>query len=262
MTQIKALFFDIDGTLVSFKTHSIPKSAMEAIHEAKSRGVKVFISTGRPLQIMGIVDDVMEIADGCITCNGACCFIGDKTVSQTIIPRQCAEAIVSECKRINKACFVFGTEHIALINYNEEARGVFEDQLGIKQYKGQSDLEKVLEEPILQVTPFFDAQHEAAILPNLQGCIGTRWHRAFIDVVPDSVSKATGLEHIAREMGIGIESTMAFGDGGNDKPIIQRAGIGVAMGNAWDDVKEIADYVTTSVDDDGVANAMRHFNVI
>ena len=55
---------------------------------------------------------------------------------------------------------------------------------------------------------------------------------------------------------------MAFGDGGNDISIIRQAGIGVAMGNAGDDVKAVADYVTTSVDDDGIANALKHFGVI
>ena len=55
---------------------------------------------------------------------------------------------------------------------------------------------------------------------------------------------------------------MAFGDGGNDISIIKKAGIGVAMGNAGDNLKEVADYITTSVDEDGVKNALAHFGVI
>ena len=60
----------------------------------------------------------------------------------------------------------------------------------------------------------------------------------------------------------GIDETMAFGDGGNDIPIIRQAGIGVAMGNATDNVKAVADYVTTAVDDEGVKNALIQFGVI
>ena len=55
---------------------------------------------------------------------------------------------------------------------------------------------------------------------------------------------------------------MAFGDGGNDIDMLKHAGIGVAMGNAGENIKEIADYITTSVDDDGITNALKHFNVI
>ena len=65
-----------------------------------------------------------------------------------------------------------------------------------------------------------------------------------------------------RHYGIDLADTMAFGDGGNDIPIIQKAGIGVAMGNALDAVKESADYVTASVDEDGIAHALEHFNLI
>jgi len=55
---------------------------------------------------------------------------------------------------------------------------------------------------------------------------------------------------------------MAFGDGGNDIDMLKHAGIGIAMENARDDVKEIADFITTSVDDDGITNALKHYNVL
>ena len=63
-------------------------------------------------------------------------------------------------------------------------------------------------------------------------------------------------------MGIGVNETMAFGDGGNDIPIIRQAGIGVVMGNGGGDVKAVADYVTASVDDGGIEKALRHFGII
>ena len=67
---------------------------------------------------------------------------------------------------------------------------------------------------------------------------------------------------MADYLGLNIDETMAFGDGGNDISIIKKAGIGVAMGNAGDNLKEVADYITTSVDEDGVKNALAHFGVI
>ena len=68
--------------------------------------------------------------------------------------------------------------------------------------------------------------------------------------------------HMLDYFGMDVSETMSFGDGGNDIPMLQYAHIGVAMGNATDNVKEIADYVTTSVDEDGIANALKHFGVI
>ena len=64
------------------------------------------------------------------------------------------------------------------------------------------------------------------------------------------------------QFGIRLEETMAIGDGGNDIGMIRHAAIGVAMGNATDAVKQHADYVTSSVDEDGIANALKHFSII
>ena len=90
----------------------------------------------------------------------------------------------------------------------------------------------------------------------------TRWHPLFADIIHRNISKANGLEEIAKALDLQHEETMAFGDGGNDIPILKQAGTGVAMGNASGTVKAAADYVTTSVDDNGVANALKHFGVI
>jgi len=67
---------------------------------------------------------------------------------------------------------------------------------------------------------------------------------------------------MAIHMGLDTQYTMAFGDGGNDSSMIRKAGIGVAMGNALESLKQEADYITTSVDEDGILNALRHFNLI
>ena len=67
---------------------------------------------------------------------------------------------------------------------------------------------------------------------------------------------------MAHHMGFDSQRTMAFGDGGNDTSLVTTAGIGVAMGNALDSLKQAADFVTTSVDEDGIMNALLHFGLI
>ena len=89
-----------------------------------------------------------------------------------------------------------------------------------------------------------------------------RWNPAFTDITAEQADKGKGLEAMAQYLDLNISETMAFGDGGNDESILRRAGIGVAMGNAGDEARAAADYITTSVDDDGVKNALEHFGVI
>ena len=98
-----------------------------------------------------------------------------------------------------------------------------------------------------------------ARLPN---CVSGRWHPEFTDITARGADKGQALRLMAQHEGFDVAHTIAFGDGGNDATMVREAGIGVAMGNAIEDLKRDADYVTTSVDDDGVALALRHFGVI
>lgn len=79
---------------------------------------------------------------------------------------------------------------------------------------------------------------------------------------PEVALQREGILPMATHMGLNPQHTIAFGDGGNDSSMIRAAGIGVAMGNALESLKAEADHTTTSVDDDGVLNALRHFNLI
>lgn len=75
-------------------------------------------------------------------------------------------------------------------------------------------------------------------------------------------SKSTGIDKVLAYFDIDLKDTMAFGDGGNDIPMLKHVATGIAMGNAEPHVKAVADYVTTSVDEDGIANALKHFGLI
>lgn len=76
--NIKALFFDIDGTLVSFTSHTVPASTVEALEEAHRRGVGIYISTGRPMAFITNLKPIAHLIDGYITTNGAYCVVGDR----------------------------------------------------------------------------------------------------------------------------------------------------------------------------------------
>lgn len=260
--HIKALFFDIDGTLVSFKTHMIPQSTVDALVEAKRNGVKVYISTGRPKMIITNLGQIEPLIDGYITTNGARCFVGAHTVCQHPISRKDVDKVIAASTRDGYPVIVVGEKHLAVLNVSPLVEEIFVKGLGVDSLDFQSDMKDLEGEDILQLTPFCNVAQETALMPTLDNCTSGRWHPAFTDITAGDADKGKGLHAMAEYLGLDIQETMAFGDGGNDISIIKEAGIGVAMGNAGENVKAMADYVTTSVDDEGVRNALLHFGVI
>ena len=261
-SNIKALFFDIDGTLVSFKTHRIPQSTVDALQQAKRNGVKVYISTGRPIMIINNLGQIDHLIDGYITTNGARCFVGDTTVCLHPISRSDVMEVVADADRNDYSVIVVGERHLVVYHPTDVVRKVFVEGLGVTNLDFSTHLDDLAHEEVLQLTPFCSAQQEAQLMPRLHHCNSGRWHPAFTDITSGDADKGKGLHAMADYLGLDISQTMAFGDGGNDISIISEAGIGVAMGNAGDNVKAIADFVTSSVDEDGVRNALLHFGVI
>lgn len=258
--MIQALFFDIDGTLVSFNTHRIPNSTVEALRQAKANGVKVYISTGRPEPFINNLGQIADLIDGYITTTGALCIVGDESFGRYSIDPNDAKRVMDTCYELGKSCVVVGTKHISIINDSAELTRLFREGLNLDYEFAPLDV--TLKEPLLQLSPFFTHEEEVAVMGQLASCVSSRWHPAFTDITHRDADKGKALVAMCQHEGFDVADTMAFGDGGNDIPIIQKAGIGVAMGNAVDTVKAVADHVTSSVDDEGVSNALRFFHVI
>lgn len=257
----KALFFDVDGTLVSFNTHRIPQSAVDALAEAKRRGAMVFISTGRPMRLINNLDAIQHLVDGYITANGACCSVGGEVVACREIPNPEARALIGAAGREGFSMLVVGESRLTVVNDGADVDRYFRQMLAVSDLGEGTALADVLAERIVQLTPIIDEAAERRLMPLLPSCVSARWFPAFTDITARGADKGTALMTVAAHLGIDREDTVAFGDGGNDKSILQAAGTGVAMGNAPDDVKAVADYVTASVDEDGIARALEHLGV-
>lgn len=271
--MIKAIFFDIDGTLVSFTTHQIPASTLEAVHRVREMGVKVFIATGRPYPLIDrsafANDDACFCKnlgaleyDGIVSSNGAAGVLRDgTTIFREGIDRSVVQRII-ENQRLHPMPIVFATnEEVFCVDWFEQgdnAQSVWD--LLNNPMPPVRPIEDALTMDIVQVIPFFTAEEAPRILSEvLTGCSAFRWHPLFADCIREGNDKGTAIEHVCQHYGIDVSETMAFGDGGNDLEMLVRAGIGVAMGNANDDVKAHADYVTAHIDDDGVAKALEKF---
>lgn len=263
MIMIRSLFFDIDGTLCSLKTHAIPDSTVKALEQAKANGVKVFISTGRPISIITNLGAIEHLIDGYITTNGAYCFVGDDVVRCTPIAEDDIKLMLRDADEYGYPCLVAGDRGIAIYGEPKETVDrIFRGELNVQNLDMDRPADDILQGRVMQFTSFFPADHEPKLMARLSNCTSGRWHPEFIDITSAEADKGKGLVAMAAHLKLDLSETMAFGDGGNDISIIRQAGTGVAMGNAGDDVKAAADYITTSVDDDGVMNALKHLGVI
>lgn len=247
---------------MSFETHQIPPSTILALTQSKANGHKVFIATGRPPIIITNLGAIEHLIDGYVTTNGALCFIGEQTVACHAIPQEDAKLVVDDSIKKKYGLIMVGEKDVAVLDPNGDVDRIFRQHLAVQNLELAKPVEKVLEQRVLQMTPFFPEEYEKELMARLPSCTSGRWHPEFTDITAKQADKGQGLLAIAKQAGLDPKFTMAFGDGGNDLSMIRTAGIGVAMGNALDSLKQEADYVTTSVDDNGIRHALQHFNLI
>lgn len=259
--MVKAVFFDIDGTLISFRTHTMPESAQQALKALRQNGVKVFVATGRAPTSAEFIKEYFDF-DGFVYFNGALC--ADKN-GKTLYDEPLNRAAVNDAVpylNANKIACCFEMADRTVFNLiNDRVRELMKlvDESSIP-----SSIEDVLQtnDGVYQLSAFVTADEEADLMRLLPDCKALRWHPLFINVVGKNGGKPVGIAKICERCGFDKADVMAFGDGGNDCDMLKTVGLGVAMGNAGDEVKRIADYVTTDVDDDGIFNALKRFEVI
>lgn len=258
--MVKAIFFDIDGTLVSFKTHRIPESTIQAMNLARAKGIKLYIATGRA---KGVINNLQGfVFDGYVTMNGSVCFNGDgKVIYSESFTNEDQKTMAKIFKEdTSLSCFAFTKEEVYVINQNEVLTS-FVKLLNFPQVP-RMNLSDMLDYDIYQYSAFLNAEEESKYVSRLKDVRITRWHPAFIDISKSGNSKAVGIDQILAHDNLDLADCMAFGDGGNDIDMIKHVPRGVSMGNAADEVKASGDYVTTTVDEDGIANALRYYGVI
>lgn len=255
---MKILFFDIDGTLVSFKTHAIPQSAVDELERAHALGNKIIIATGRPMAIINNLGQLQSrgLIDGYVTMNGAYCCADGRVLHKMAIPADEAAALASACAKHGYPCIFVGEHSLTIAGQDLTAVEIFAKDLGAPPIP-LTNYQMPLTHPLFQLTPFFDAEVQAQLEPKMPGSEFARWHPAFVDITARGCTKALGMDVMLKHFGLDTADAIAFGDGGNDTPMLRHAGTGVAMGNAADDVKAAADMTTASVDDDGIAKALK-----
>ena len=257
--KIKIIFFDIDDTLRNSKTGFIPSTIPTAFKQLREKGILTGIATGRG--IFGVVPEIKALKpDFFVTLNGA--YIEDKkgnVIYSNKIAKDKVEEYITWTKEVGIDYGLVGS-HAAKLSRRTEMISQAIDPI----YPDLDvDPDFYQKEDIYQMWTF-ENQGDDLILPeSLASTLRmVRWHEHSSDVVPISGSKAAGVANVVDQLGLKPENVMVFGDGLNDLELFDYAGISIAMGVSHDKIKEKADYITKTLEEDGIFDALEGFGMV
>lgn len=265
----KLIFLDIDGTLVA-RLASPTQAVREAIRQARANGHLVFLCTGRNLPIIG--PDILEVGfDGVIASAGAYVTVDGRVLLDQLLP----ETLVQECltvfHNLGMYCRLETPEGIYIdIQMEELLRDAVPDPRNSELIRMQKEFESALPVRKYEEYPqqgayklcFTSISQESIQEAQTQLC--DRF--VFVvhpfassascfngEIIPKWVDKGRAVELVCQHFGADVQNAIAFGDSMNDAAMLERAGVAVAMGNACDELKAIADIICEDVAHDGVS---------
>ena len=257
--KIKIIFFDIDDTLRNSKTGFVPSTIPTIFKQLREKGILTGIATGRG--IFGIVPEIKALKpDFFVTLNGA--YIEDKkgnVIYSNKIAKDKVEEYITWTKEVGIDYGLVGSQAAKLSRRTE----MISQAIDPIYPDLEVDPDFYQKEDIYQMWTFED-QGDDLILPDTLASTlrMVRWHEHSSDVVPISGSKAAGVAKVVDQLGLKPENVMVFGDGLNDLELFDYAGISVAMGVSHDKIKEKADYITKTLEEDGIFDALEGFGMV
>lgn len=257
--KIKIIFFDIDDTLRNSKTGFVPSTIPRVFQQLREKGILTGIATGRG--IFGVVPEIQELKpDFFVTLNGA--YIEDKkgnVIYSNKIAKDKVEEYIAWTKEVGIDYGLVGS-HAAKLSRRTEMISQAIDPI----YPNLDvDPDFYQKEDIYQMWTFEDQGDDLTLPKSLASTLRmVRWHEHSSDVMPISGSKAAGVAKVVDQLGLKPENVMVFGDGLNDLELFDYAGISVAMGISHDKIKEKADYITKTLEEDGIFDALEGFGMV
>lgn len=255
----KYIFIDLDGTIIDHSINGIPESAKKAIRLLKENGHEVILATGRPPSLFYGVEKKLDI-DSYIASNGKIVVSKGKLIHNECIDNEVVNRLVelAENEKIDLA-FESMTDYVLNTDITKLS-SKFSDVYHLEYPKLQHNYH--LTHDIYQMVLFYtksDYHRFEKLFPTLSFHFANKYG---IDINAIGGLKEIGIKKIIEENGIAIEDTIAVGDGLNDVSMIEYAHCGIAMGNAHEALKEAADIVTDSVDNDGLYKAFKKLKMI
>ena len=257
--KIKIIFFDIDDTLRNSKTGFVPSTIPTIFKQLREKGILTGIATGRG--IFGVVPEIKALKpDFFVTLNGA--YIEDKkgnVIYSNKIAKDKVEEYITWTKEVGIDYGLVGSQAAKLSRRTE----MISQAIDPIYPNLEVDPDFYQKEDIYQMWTF-EEQGDDLVLPDTLASTlrMVRWHEHSSDVVPNSGSKAAGVAKVVDQLGLKPENVMVFGDGLNDLELFDYAGISVAMGVSHEKIKEKADYITKTLEEDGIFDALEGFGMV
>lgn len=281
----KYIFLDIDGTLVNMKGIT-PRSTFEALTAAQANGHEIFINTGR--NIRAVYDHLLDFDfDGYICGTGAYVKYKNRVIFSEYISDKSLKLICNTLNQYNTPFMLATNQGTVIPDYHALYL--------VKHFsKGKINNMKEFEESddpfIKSLEPYiFDSDVES-FWKKYDTCTGVNYVDCKItcddlsSMLDDSIrvmmasyklsdpysgeitlnknSKSKMIDKVLSHIGASREDSIGIGDGFNDIEMLKFCNLGIAMGNSVDEVKEVSNYITTKIDEDGIMNAFKHYNLI
>lgn len=263
----RLIALDLDGTLTNDAKEVTPET-VKTLHQAIEKGAEVALVSGRPTIGMERVARTLElerVGGYILAYNGGHildCKTG-KDLYKAQFPRDCIEEAVEFARK----------NHVAMVSYDDEGivtEGPMDQYVQHESYnngipsKLVDDLPAYLSYPFVKMVMCGDPKIISSLEPVMAKYFAGRLdiYRAesiYLEIMPRNIRKSTGLQKLMDHLGIEASEMMACGDAHNDLPMMEMAGLSVAMENAYDNVKAVADFITKSNNEDGVAYAVKKF---
>lgn len=259
----KIVFFDIDGTLWD-ESMKLQQSVIKALKSLKQNGHKMFLCTGRSRasitseELLGVGFDGIVAACGCyIELNRNIIF--ERTIEPAMINK-----IIDIRKRYNMPVVFEGS-----VDYWIDETGFEQDPYVDYLLDSMGEHAHIIKEGECEISAnkFSADIISGTNIQKIEEALSSDFNVLYhvdntVEFVPIGYSKATGIRWLCDYLGVDIGNTYAIGDSVNDIEMLKTVGHGIAMGNATDEVKRIAEFITTDIHADGIKNALLHYGLI
>ncbi|WP_078433688.1 Cof-type HAD-IIB family hydrolase [Metabacillus halosaccharovorans] len=254
----KIVFFDVDGTITHHEDGSISSSTIKAIKTLKTKGIKVVAATGRPLSMC---KELQELGiETFITANGGYVKHIQEVIHKVPIDKSIIQEVVEFAKTENSGLSFYSEEFSMNGVTEKEILTALKETLSLDEYPETNRF--IHNEEVFLMCLFANDETVEKYIQKFPQLSFKRWHPYVLNVLQEDVSKSLAIVKTLEFFGIDKSEAVAFGDGENDVDMLELVGLGIAMGNGNEKLKNVADFVTKPSNKDGIDYALKKYGII